>query len=347
MSFKGERAEKKGLLRAEKSSVLSWVCEEERGVCFFLSFFLRVFSCLCARERRARLKRQRDEEMVKTRLAEDAPPFFRPRTKPQPPQGAFRYGPKACAVGFGRNAKASHRGGCGDPKVLFPPFFPFFFAFFFGDFGSHRNLDGSESNIGVWQIFLEGPKGSVFEGGVFELEMKFPDDYPENPPSLHFKSEFWHPNVYPDGKVCMSALHPPGDNEMDGEGFDIRWKPINSVSSILNCVLLILQEPNFSSPANVDASIQWRREFEQYKKRINQLCVHSKAVFDQTNSSVFIPHPDTNPQERSMYKGAEDDEDDKDNFDIEDMDDSGGGGSGSEANDDDDDDDGSGSDASD
>jgi hypothetical protein len=57
-----------------------------------------------------------------------------------------------------------------------------------------------DNNLGVWQVFVEGPKGSPFDGGVFELEMGFPNDYPDNPPTLYFKSEFWHPNIYPDGK---------------------------------------------------------------------------------------------------------------------------------------------------
>merc|ERR1711916_359493 len=48
----------------------------------------------------------------------------------------------------------------------------------------------SDKDMGVWQIFMEGPKDSTFEGGVFELEMKFPEDYPDNPPTLYFLSEF-------------------------------------------------------------------------------------------------------------------------------------------------------------
>jgi ubiquitin-protein ligase len=34
--------------------------------------------------------------------------------------------------------------------------------------------------------------------------MKFPSDYPNQPPELTFLSEFWHPNVYDNGKVCIS-----------------------------------------------------------------------------------------------------------------------------------------------
>ncbi len=62
------------------------------------------------------------------------------------------------------------------------------------------------------------------------------------PPTLRFASPFWHPNVYPDGRVCISILHAPGDDTMAGETFDIRWKPVNSVSSILNSLLLLLME---------------------------------------------------------------------------------------------------------
>jgi ubiquitin-conjugating enzyme E2 R len=120
----------------------------------------------------------------------------------------------------------------------------------------------------------------------------------------------------------MSSLHPSGDNEIDNESFDIRWKPINSVSSIINSVLLILQEPNFSSPANIDASVQWQKHFDEYKVRIAELCKKSKSVFNATNSSVFIPHPDSNPSERSMYKEGGDEED-NDDWDLENMEDSG------------------------
>ena len=42
------------------------------------------------------------------------------------------------------------------------------------------------------------------EGGMFKATMEFPQDYPNMPPTLKFDSEFWHPNVHEDGKVCIS-----------------------------------------------------------------------------------------------------------------------------------------------
>lgn len=50
------------------------------------------------------------------------------------------------------------------------------------------------------------------EGGFFNATMSFPLDYPCSPPCVRFVSEMWHPNVYPDGKVCISILHSPGDD---------------------------------------------------------------------------------------------------------------------------------------
>jgi len=57
-----------------------------------------------------------------------------------------------------------------------------------------------------------GPDGTPYEDGVFCATLTFPKDYPLNPPSMRFTSEVYHPNVYPDGRVCISILHPPGDD---------------------------------------------------------------------------------------------------------------------------------------
>ena len=146
-------------------------------------------------------------------------------------------------------------------------------------------------------------------------------DYPNNPPDLRFKSQFWHPNVYPDGRVCISILHTAGDDERSGESYDIRWKPINSVSSVLNSVLLMLMEPNFSSPANVDASVEWRNEPDKYVATVKNLAAKAQDKFLEHHSDVWIPHPDTNPSERLMYEAA-DKEDDKKMANIEVWDDS-------------------------
>eukprot|EP01133_Synstelium_polycarpum_P010996 gene10996-12808_t len=114
-----------------------------------------------------------------------------------------------------------------------------------------------------------------------------------SPPTLAFTSEFWHPN---DGRVCISILHPPGEDETSGELPEERWLPTQTVTTIILSVISLLSAPNTSSPANVDASVEWRNERDAYKKRIKVLV--SKAN-QKVPSHIKIPHPDSDPAERA------------------------------------------------
>ncbi len=35
------------------------------------------------------------------------------------------------------------------------------------------------------------------------------------PPEVKFITKMWHPNIFPDGKVCISILHAPGKDEFN------------------------------------------------------------------------------------------------------------------------------------
>ena len=61
-----------------------------------------------------------------------------------------------------------------------------------------------------WTVCFTGPEDTIYEGGFFKAILTFPDDFPQNPPEMKFITEMWHPNIYPDGRVCISILHPPG-----------------------------------------------------------------------------------------------------------------------------------------
>lgn len=52
----------------------------------------------------------------------------------------------------------------------------------------------SEDDLFVWEALIQGPEGTPFEGGIFPAELKFPKDYPLNPPKMKFLGEIWHPN---------------------------------------------------------------------------------------------------------------------------------------------------------
>ena len=46
--------------------------------------------------------------------------------------------------------------------------------------------------------------------------------------------------VYPDGRVCISMLHAPGDDPMGYESSAERWSPVQSVEKILLSVVSML-----------------------------------------------------------------------------------------------------------
>ncbi|KAI7887320.1 hypothetical protein K492DRAFT_170244 [Lichtheimia hyalospora FSU 10163] len=125
-------------------------------------------------------------------------------------------------------------------------------------------VDLKNDNIFEWDVAIIGSPKTIYEGGYFKATMSFPDDYPFNPPTFRFNRDFYHPNVYPDGRLCISILHPPGDDPVSGEKAEERWNPTQSVESVLISIVSLFADPNCSSPANVDAGVAYRKNRELF-----------------------------------------------------------------------------------
>ncbi len=172
-----------------------------------------------------------------------------------------------------------------------------------------------ENDIFQWTVWFIGPSGSHYQGGVYKALMTFPKDFPMNPPEFRILSSFWHPNVYADGKVCISILHPPGAD--DGETAMMRWLPIHSVRSVLVSVISLLSDPDpkeAGAPANVDALSIYRKDklqgtshylvkcAEMAKKSVRELPAGFKPIPEQDAPPVmpmergisFLDSSDTN-----------------------------------------------------
>ena len=147
-----------------------------------------------------------------------------------------------------------------------------------------QNNDDLSASIGLendddlfkWNVLFEGPEDTLYEGGYFKARLQFPEDYPNSPPTMTFLSKMWHPNIYPDGKVCISILHAPGHDEMNmQEKPEEKWRPILGVESVLMSVISMLNDPNIESPANLDASVQFRDDRSAYNKQVRFLATKS------------------------------------------------------------------------
>jgi len=187
-----------------------------------------------------------------------------------------------------------------------------------------------ESNIFEWKVYIEGPGETDYEGGIFQALMTFPKGYPYEPPSLKFTSDFWHPNVYKDGKVCISILHAPGEDETSGERPEERWLPTQTPETILLSVISLLSDPNISSPANVDASVEFRKKKKDFSKRVKKLVEKSKKElpkdFEMPKPKKYVPmSPSVNDPADFYYNDEyeneiEEDEDVDDEEEVDDDD---------------------------
>jgi ubiquitin-protein ligase len=135
----------------------------------------------------------------------------------------------------------------------------------------YYSVEMDETNCLKWNVLIFVPdEESPFYQGVFKCMFIFPPTYPNKPPEFKFISKVPHPNIYPDGKVCISILH-EGKDEYGYEHISERWNPTHSVDSVIMSVIYMLSNPNFESPANVDASVLWKNNPEEYKKMIYKI----------------------------------------------------------------------------
>ena len=128
-----------------------------------------------------------------------------------------------------------------------------------------------DDNIYKWEVMIMGPQDTMYEGGFFKARLDFPPDFPNSPPIMQFISQMWHPNIHEDGKVCISILHPPGEDAFNAqESAEERWRPILGVEAILVSVISMLSAPNNDSPANVDAGVQFREDPAAFKRQVQR-----------------------------------------------------------------------------
>lgn len=154
------------------------------------------------------------------------------------------------------------------------------------------HIELEDDNIFLWNVgVMVLNKDSVYHGGYFKAQMKFPVDFPFSPPTFRFTPSIYHPNVYKDGRLCISILHQGGDptsEEPDAE----TWSPAQTVESVLISIVSLLEDPNPSSPANIDAAVDWRKRPDVYKE---------KVLLDVNISKHNIPRGFIMPDDEKAY----------------------------------------------
>jgi ubiquitin-conjugating enzyme E2 G1 len=127
-----------------------------------------------------------------------------------------------------------------------------------------------DNDVFKWRVTLIGPTKTPYEGGVFPAVLEFPHDFPNSPPKMRFLCPMYHPNIRHTGEVCISILHPPGDDVFEYEHRSERWLPVQTAETILLSVVSMLSDPNCDSPENVDAARTWRLDQREYIKKVRR-----------------------------------------------------------------------------
>lgn len=115
----------------------------------------------------------------------------------------------------------------------------------------------SENNIKYWTATIHGPTDSPYAGGIFQLSIKFKNDYPFVAPDIRFKTKIYHPNINSSGEICLDILKS-------------NWVPTFTVSSTLLSICSLLDDPNPDDPLDGDAARLYKEDREAYNKKVKQ-----------------------------------------------------------------------------
>ena len=87
----------------------------------------------------------------------------------------------------------------------------------------------------LWHGTIIGPEQSPYEGGLFQLEIKFPTDYPFKPPRIVFLTKVYHPNINSAGGICLDILKDA-------------WVPSLTIGKVLLSISSLLTDANPKDP---------------------------------------------------------------------------------------------------
>lgn len=122
--------------------------------------------------------------------------------------------------------------------------------------------DFDVSSLSSIDAQIEGPEGTVYANGIFNIKIQIPERYPFQPPIVTFATPIYHPNIDNGGRICLDILNLPPKGA---------WQPSLNISTVLTSIGLLLSEPNPDDGLMCEAS-------KEYK--------YNRQVFDQKARSM-------------------------------------------------------------
>ncbi len=103
-----------------------------------------------------------------------------------------------------------------------------------------------------WKAIICGPSDTPYEGGVFKLNIDLPNEYPCRPPKVKFLTRVFHPNINPNGEICLDILRD-------------KWSPALTISKVLLSITSLLVDPNPNDPLVPEIANLYKNNPDAYK----------------------------------------------------------------------------------
>jgi len=119
-----------------------------------------------------------------------------------------------------------------------------------------KNPDKS-TNIMIWEAGIPGETGTPWEGGMYKLNLKFSESFPQEPPMPCFVPVIFHPNVFPSGTITSVPEF-------------CNWESSKHLASLLLGIQRVLSCPDLLGAASKEPYEMYKNDRESYNLRIRQ-----------------------------------------------------------------------------
>ncbi|TFK87670.1 hypothetical protein K466DRAFT_586154 [Polyporus arcularius HHB13444] len=132
-------------------------------------------------------------------------------------------------------------------------------------------LSPSEDDLFRWNATIPGPEGSVYEGGVFQVEIVLSHDYPFSAPRVTFRTRIYHMNINDRGGICIDILKH-------------NWSPALSLFKVILSLSSLLTDPNPRDPLVPQIATEYvrnRMQHDREARRWTELYARPTPVIDK------------------------------------------------------------------
>lgn len=141
---------------------------------------------------------------------------------------------------------------------------------------SEFNIEINADNICLpWIVNMYGAKDSVYENGIFKLQIELPDLYPLSPPKVKFLTKMYHPNITTlTGYICVSIL------EKDN------WVPSMTIYSTVLSIKSLLLDPNPHSPLESEIAKLYLTNVDKYYENVKKYVLLYAIPTNNNNKKI-------------------------------------------------------------